>query len=136
MDNLVSDAYLQAMFARTFTMLAILAIAVVTTMTTTHAARMSAGSDHAVHVAEMTQAPHGYEVSCDGDRHCGSVDAEMCEFVCAGLSVFLPSPDGDTGQGGTPVSHELPSEHAHVSRTPGLNERPPKPLSPLIASGP
>lgn len=127
MDNLVSDAYLRTMFARTFTMLAILAIAVVTTMTSTHAARMSAGSDHAVHVADMMQAPHGDEVSCDGDQHCGSVDAEMCEFVCVGLLVFLPSPDADTGQSGTPVSHELPSQEFHADRAPGLNERPPKP---------
>ncbi|WP_238991859.1 hypothetical protein [Gemmobacter caeruleus] len=115
------------MFARAVTMLAILAIAVVTTMTSAHAARMSAVPDHAVHVAEMMQAPHGGEASCDGDQHCGSADAGMCEFVCTGLSVFLPSPSGDACHRCSRVSHDRPSAEHHASRAPRLNERPPKP---------
>lgn len=126
MDNPVSDAYLRRMLARAVTMLAILAIAVVTTMTSAHAARMSAVPDHAVHVAEMMQAPHGGEASCDGDQHCGSADAGMCEFVCTGLSVFLPSPSSGAGHSCSPVSHDRPSEELHASRAPGLSERPPK----------
>ena len=125
MDNLVSDAYLRHMFARAVTMLAILAITVVTTMTSAHAARMSSVPDHALHVAEMMQAPHTGEASCDGDQDCGSADTGMCELVCTGLSVFLPSPGGDADYRCTRVSHERPSEERHASRAPGLNERPP-----------
>jgi len=127
MDNPVSDAYLSRMFARVVTMLAILAIAVVTTLTLAHAARLSVVPDHAVHVAEMMQASHVTEASCDGDQRCGSTDAGMCEFVCTGLSIFLPSASGDAGFGYSPVSHGRPSEDIHVSRAPSLNERPPKP---------
>lgn len=126
MDNPVSDAYLRRMFARAVTMLAILAIAVVTTLTSAHAARVGAVPDHAVHVAEMVQASHGAEASCDGDRHCGSADVAMCEFVCTGLSVFLPSASDDAGHSCSTVSHDQPSEALHASRAPGLSERPPK----------
>ena len=55
MDIPVSSAYLSGMFARLVTMLAVLAIAVMTTVTSAHAARMSAEPDHAVHVGEMMQ---------------------------------------------------------------------------------
>jgi hypothetical protein len=133
MDNPVRDAYLRRMFARAVTMLAILAIALVTTLTLAHAARMSVTPDHTMHVdhvlhvAEMMQAPHSGEASCDGDRHCGSVDAGICEFVCTGVSVFLPSPSGDACHRCSRVSHDRPSAEHHASRAPRLNERPPKP---------
>jgi hypothetical protein len=126
MDILVSSAYLCSMLARLITMFAILAITVVTTVTPAHAARMSVEPDHSMHVGEMTHASVSSELSCDGDRHCGSADAEMCEFVCAGLSAFLTSPGGDAGQQHESVSHDFPSEAGHVSRAPGLNERPPR----------
>lgn len=128
MDNPVSDAYLPSMFARFVTMLAIVAITFVTTVTSAHAARMSmsAAPDHSVHVGEMMQAPDNSELSCDGEQHCGSADAGMCEFVCAGLSVFLPSPSGDADHGYSPAGHDLPSGAILASQAPGLNERPPK----------
>lgn len=126
MDNPVSDAYLRRMFARAVTMLAVLAIAVVTTLTSAHAARVGAAPDHAVHVTEMMQVSHGGQAACDGDQHCGSVDAGMCEFACTGLSVFLPSSGSDAGHSSSSVSHERPSEEDLASRAPGLNERPPK----------
>jgi hypothetical protein len=125
-DNRLSDAYLRRMLTRVVTMLAILAIAVVTSLTPSHAARVSAVPDHAVHVAEMMQAPQGGEASCAGDQHCGPADAEMCKFICMGLSVFLPSPSGDAYHSCSRVSHDRPSAEHHASRAPGLNERPPK----------
>lgn len=126
MDNPVSDAYLHSMFARLVTMLAILAIAVATTVTSAHAARMSVEPDHAVHVGEMMQAPDNSELSCDGEQHCGSADTGLCEFVCAGLSAFLTPPSGEAGQDYGPASHDLPSGAIRASRAPGLDERPPK----------
>lgn len=128
MDILVSNAYLWNMIARVITMLAIFAITVVTTVTSAHAARMSmnSGVDHAMHVADMMHAPVIADLGCDAGRHCGSTDAEMCEFVCAGLSGFLTSAGGEAGHAHGISSHDFPSDAIHVSRAPGLNERPPK----------
>ena len=128
MDILVSNAYLCSMIARVITMLAILAITVVTTVTSAHATRMSmnSGVDHAMHVADIMhpQVIAGHD--CDAGEHCGSADAEMCEFVCAGLSPFLTSAGGDAGDTHGTASHDVPSEAIHISLAPGLNERPPK----------
>jgi hypothetical protein len=50
----------------------------------------------------------------------------MCEFVCAGLSVFLTMPGVEGGHAFGSADHDFPAEAIHVSRAPGLNERPPK----------
>lgn len=128
MDILVSNAYLCSMLERVVTMLAILAITVVTTVTSAHATRMSmnSGVDHSMHVADMMHPQVIAGPDCDAGEHCGPADAEMCEFVCAGLSAFLPFPSAETGQEYTPSRHDFPTEAIHISRAPGLNERPPK----------
>lgn len=128
MDILVSNAYLYSMFARLVTMLAILAITVVTTVTSAHAARMSmtSGGDHAMHVADMMHTPVMAGLGCDGGEHCGSADAGLCEFVCTGISAFLTSTGGEAGGAHGAAGHDFPSAAIHVSRAPGLNERPPK----------
>lgn len=90
MDILVSNAYVPGMFARVLSILAILAIAVVTTVGAAHAARMDGmQADHAAHLGAMMHEPADAHPSCDDGQHCGSADAAICEFVCAGLSVFL-----------------------------------------------
>src|SRR6056297_1360388 len=116
------------MFTRFVTMLAVLAITVVTTVTSAHAARMSisSGPDHATHVAEMMHSADIANLDCDAGQHCGSADSGMCDFVCTGLATFLTSPGGAAGHAHGPASHDFPSEAIHVSRAPGLNERPPK----------
>lgn len=116
------------MIARLVTMLAILAITVVTTVASVHAARMSIkfSPEHAIHVGEMMHSPGLAQPVCEGEQHCGSADAGMCEFVCAGLSAFLTSPVGEAGHAYGPVSHDFPFEASHVGHPPGLNERPPK----------
>ncbi|PKP84706.1 MAG: hypothetical protein CVT80_06665 [Alphaproteobacteria bacterium HGW-Alphaproteobacteria-2] len=126
MDNPVSDAYLYLMFARVVALLFILAIAGGTTATSAHAARMSPGPDHAVHLGEPLHATKDGEHSCADQHHCGAADAEMCEFVCAGLAVFLTSPGREAGHEDGPSRHYVPSEEIQASRAPGLNERPPK----------
>jgi hypothetical protein len=128
MDILVSNAYLCTMLARVITMLAILAISVVTTVTSAHATRMSmnSGVDHAMHVADMMHPQVIGDLDRDAGGHCGSADAAMCEFVCAGLSAFLTSAGGEAGHVHAAANHAFPSEAIHVSRAPGLNERPPK----------
>ena len=126
MDIPLSDAYLHSMFARIVSMFAVIAITAVTTVTSAHAVRMSVDPDHAVQVGETVQALHNSVLSCDGERHCGSADAGMCEFVCAGLSAFLTSTSEEAGHEYAPTSHDFPSGAIHVSRVPALNERPPK----------
>ncbi|KMK64147.1 hypothetical protein [Puniceibacterium sp. IMCC21224] len=128
MDILVSNAYLCSMIERVITMLAILAITVVTTVTSAHATRMSmnSGVDHARHVADMMHSPVIASPDCAAGEHCGQADAEMCAFVCAGLSAFLTSAGGEAGHAHGAASHDVASEAIHVSRAPGLNERPPK----------
>lgn len=126
MDITVRNAYVHVMFGRFVTILAMLAIAVVTTMTPAHTARMSAGLDHAVHVSEMMHVTPDGEHSCTDQLHCGAAETSMCEFVCAGLSAFLPFPSAETGQEYAPSRHDFPAEAIHVSRAPGMNERPPK----------
>lgn len=115
------------MVGRFVTMLALLAIAVVTTMTPAHTARMSAGQDHAVHVREMMHlTDDGKERSCADQLHCGTADTGMCEFVCADFTAFLPFPSAKTGQEYVPSRHDFPPEASNDGRAPGLNDRPPK----------
>ncbi|MFC7066192.1 hypothetical protein [Brucella rhizosphaerae] len=122
----MTSAYLSGMFSRLVTMLAVLAIAVMTTVTSAHAARLSAEPDHSMHVGEMMQVAYGSEHSCDGEQHCGSIDTGSCELLCAGLSVFLTSPSDSSGSDYAPASHDLPTGAVLAGRAPGLNERPPK----------
>lgn len=121
----MSSIYRPGMFARLVTMLAILAIAVMTTMTFAHAAGLSAEPDHAVHVSEMMQAMNS-EHSCDHEQPCASAQVGACEVLCAGLSVFVPSPGGEALRDYGLANQDLPSATIPASRAPGLNKRPPK----------
>ncbi|SMD01285.1 hypothetical protein [Primorskyibacter flagellatus] len=126
MDILVSNVYLCRMFARFITMLAIFALTVIATVASAHAARMSVVPDQAMHVGEMTYTSGNNELSCDGEQHCGSADAGMCDVVCTSLSAFLTSPGEQAAHEYGPVTHDIPSGVIHASRAPGLDERPPK----------
>lgn len=126
MDIRLSSAYLRGMFARLVAMLAVLAVTVVATVASAHAARMSVEPDPAVHVGETMQAPDNGELSCDGEQHCGSADAGLCEFVCVGLSAPVSPPGGEAGHDYRPASHDLPTGATLASRVPGLSERPPR----------
>ena len=64
MDIPVTSAYLSGMFSRLVTMLAVLAIAVMTTVTSAHAARLSAEPDHSMHVGEMMRM--GADITIQG----------------------------------------------------------------------
>ncbi|MDR5653967.1 hypothetical protein [Ruixingdingia sedimenti] len=114
------------MFSRLLAMLAVLAIAVMTTVTAGHAARQGADPDHTMHVSNTMQVDAGHTESCDGGRHCGSGDVASCEILCAGVSVFLTSLSEGSGSNFAHVSHDLSAAENVASRVPGLNERPPK----------
>lgn len=129
MDIRVRNVYFWGMIARLVAMLAILAIAVVTTAAPAHAARMGMGSgmDRAMHVGDAMRSADSAGLACDAGQPCGSADAGMCGFACTALSAILTSPGGPAGQVHGPVSHGLPADATHASRVPGLNERPPQP---------
>lgn len=128
MDIPASAAYLANMLGRLVAMLAILAITVVTTVTSFHAARMSMGpaSDHAAHMGEIMHSADRAQPDCDGEQHCGSANAEMCAFVCAGLPAFLPPSGAATGHSRGHARHDFPPETSLVGRAPALHERPPQ----------
>lgn len=126
MDNPARAAYRLAMFARVVTLLATLVIAAVTTATSAHAARMSIGPDHAGHGGMMMQAAQHNEPLCSDEPACGTADAGLCEFVCAGLTAFLPLQNSNARHDCMPETHELPGETIFASLTPGFDERPPK----------
>lgn len=114
------------MIGRFVTMFALLAIAVVTTMTLAHTARMSVGQDYGIHANEMMHVTYVGERSCADQLTCGTADTGMCEFVCAGFTAFLPFPSAKTGQEYLPSQYIFPPEAIRDGWTPGLNERPPK----------
>ncbi|WP_203566219.1 hypothetical protein [Aurantimonas aggregata] len=105
--------------------LAMLAIAVVTTMTPAHAARIIAGLDHAIHVSETMHVTDDGGRSCADQLHCGAAGTGMCEFVCASFTAFLQFPSAEIEQEYVP-SRCVFTPEASVGRAPGLNERPPK----------
>lgn len=125
MDRPEWEAYIGIMFSRIVTIIAMLALAVVTTVTSAHASRMSGGANGAVRAIEMMQA-HGNTLHCVETDSCNSADAEICAFVCAGLSVYLLVPIADAGRNAAPDSHDLSYGAALMSRIPRLSERPPK----------
>lgn len=126
-DIPVGSAYLSSMFARVVSMLAIVAVTVMTMVFSAHAARMSIMPDQAVHVNKMMNSAAGAEPACSSE-HCGSsdIDTGTCELVCIGFSLFLISPSGGSGSQYTPTTYVLPPDASISGRAPGLNERPPK----------
>lgn len=114
------------MLARLVSLFAILAIAVVTTISAAHAARMDGLlGDHTLHAGAMHASADAHP-SCDDGRHCGSADASVCRLVCKGLSVLLAMPAVVAEHAFGSADQEPSAEAIHVSHIPGLNERPPR----------
>lgn len=127
MDILVIHAYVSGMFARVLSILTVLAIAVVTMISTAHAARMDGMQvDHAAHLDGMMHVAADAHPSCDDGQHSGSAEVAICAFVCAGLSALLTLPGVEGGHAFGSADHDVPTEVIQVGRVPGLNERPPK----------
>ena len=116
------------MFARTVAIFAFLAMIFVTTVASAHAAgmTMTAAPDHGMQSGDMIE---GHDMGLpffDGKNICGSSDAGKCAFACAGVSVFLVSPNIETGPELIVAKREPLSSARHDSRPPELNERPPR----------
>lgn len=126
MDNSADRSYLSSMRAHAITMLAIIAVAIVTALTAAHAVRMGGANYQTVHVAQPMPAGDHKASSCDDRPFCGSTDDASCMFVCANLSVFLTAAAGQAQDIHARRRHGPPSPETLVSRAPGLTERPPR----------
>lgn len=125
LDIFESSIYTYGMFARLVTMLAMFAIVVMTTVTSAHAAGLDAEPHHAVSVSELMQTADT-QLSCEQEQPCAPDHAGACEILCAGLSVFVPSPSGNAIRGYGFASQDLPSTTIPASLAPSTNERPPE----------
>ena len=114
------------MISRIVTMIAALAFAVVSAATAAHAVRMGVAIDQPVHMGEMAMTGTEHGAHCGDDQHCGSADAGVCAFVCAGLSVVMPIERDDTGLAHLADEHDTVVGSNSHGLPPGLNERPPK----------
>jgi hypothetical protein len=126
MDSFAKWSYVHIMLTRAFSLLALLAIVVVTTLAPAHAARMSAASDHETHAEMMMHAAAVDAESCHDQQACSDADAASCEVVCAGLTVFPALQNGEDEQDVAPFRHDTTSGTFFAGLSPGLNERPPK----------
>ena len=107
----------------------VLALALVTTVGAAHAAGMK-GMDHDIRsetksVAELQSLTDGHPC-CDADHPHGQVRDGLCDFVCAGLSVVMQSPEAVAAPAFAAARHHLPAGTIHTGRMPALNERPPR----------
>ena len=127
MDSQATGRYVLVMFARAITLLAVLAVVLSTTVAPSHAASMSAEANHAFHAEMMIHMEAGDAHGCAGEAACGEADAGLCVFVCAGLTAFAPVPVAEAARSADPSRHHFPTETSVESRSPELNERPPKP---------
>lgn len=115
------------MYARVLALLAILSIAVVTTVGAGMGARMfGMQADHPIHLAGLAQPAADGHACCDGDERGGPSDAGIHELVCAGLAMFLPCPGGTADRVRAHASHDLPVDVIGFGRSPGPNARPPE----------
>lgn len=115
------------MYGRLVSLLAVLAMIVVTMMAPVHGARVGALSDHSGHSVAMAHAADDGGMSCADPQDCAASDARTCASVCAGLAVVLTLPAAQLGQAVIRPRHALPAAAIRNSRAPALQDRPPKP---------
>lgn len=127
MDIFASDAHLVIMLARVLTLLAVFAIVLVTTAAAGHATRMADGhGDPSMTSAMPIHGMAGGHDCCDTDQPQGAAQDGLCDVACAGLPAILATLAPEAAPAFAPARHALPAEGSPVSRSPGLNERPPK----------
>lgn len=125
MDKFGRPPYFLPMLARVVAFLAALSFAVVTAMSTVHAARVSLDEAVAGHSDHMITAAET-DTACGASLQCSSGDASRCAAACAGLLSFIAPTQGDTFVDHFSTQEVLPVDTASPSHTPGLNERPPR----------
>lgn len=115
------------MFTRLVSLLATLALVLLTTLSAAHASGMSAeASAHALAVDMEMHAPAAADKSCAQGAPCGKADRAMCEVVCAGTMLFLAPGCGALAGMLEPARHDRRADAVPASHTPGSIERPPR----------
>lgn len=126
MDNPGRSTYVSGMIHRLVTLLAALAIAVVSTAALAHAAQMSDVPDFGVNAVEMMQAEDSGAMSCGGDQHCGAAMAGFCAFASVGLTGIVVLHDAQADFACHAIRHTVPTGMALSGAVPAQAERPPQ----------
>ena len=126
MDNPGCSTYVSGMIHRLVTLLAALAIAVISTAALAHAAQMSDVPDFGVHAVGMVQAEDIGAMSCGGDQHCGSAMGGLCAFASVGLTGIVTPPDVQADFACHSIRHTGPTGMVLSGAVPARAERPPK----------
>ncbi len=115
------------MFGRVIAFLAVLSLAVVTAMTTAHAARATLDDTVvAAHASHMTAKADTGSSACGEKSACASGDAGKCATACAGLLSYIAPIQGGTFENDSATMRVRPVAMATLGHSPGLNEQPPK----------
>jgi len=114
------------MIHRLVSLLAALAIAVVTTAAFAHVARMSDVPDLGRHAVEMVQAEDIGSMACGGNQHCGAAMAGFCAFASVGLTGIVKPPDAQADLACHAIRHSAPTGMVLSGAVPAQAERPPQ----------
>ncbi len=115
------------MFTRLVSLLATLALVLLTTLSAAHASGMNAQASVHARAAEMEMHATGAaDGSCAERAPCGKADRAMCEVVCAGTMLFLAPGCGALAGMLEPARHDRRADAVPASHTPGSIERPPR----------
>jgi len=120
------------MIHRLVTVLAALAIAVVSTVALAHAAQMSDVPDFGMHAVEMVQVEAIGAISCGGDQHCGAAMAGFCAFASVGLTGIVVPHDAQADLACHSIRQAVPTGMVLSGAVPAQAERPPQSSSRLI----
>lgn len=128
MDKPAFKAYPQRMIARAISLLAILAVTIMTAVSSGHAAQMqnAVSPDHSRQMDSSAGEVVLQKLGCENMLSRDHDDAERCEQVCAGLTALLIPTGGEAGNIPGSSITALPSKSIHISRAPKLETHPPK----------
>lgn len=113
------------MLARFVSLLAALAVVVLTSVTAAHVPTASASADISGHTGETGQIAASHQHDCESQLPCASPDSAACEMLCAGILALLPQ-SADQSEGiQVAAIHDRTTVMTNAGRVPGLQERPP-----------
>lgn len=116
------------MLNRFVAILAMLAVTLVTTAASAHAARMnmSDGSDHMMQAGGMMHSVSLAQPDDQGEQDSDLADVAMCDFVCSGISIGLAPPVVGAALAYRPAPFDLSMSEILVGQSPDLKGHPPK----------
>jgi len=128
-DRPACQPYLEGMLRRFVTLLAVVAIAIVSVATVAHAARVPADPGMAQDHVMAAAAADAHDCCPDTPTRQPAHDA-LCALACAGLVGNLPVDPDHPARAEAPVQRSLLSAVLSRGLSPGSDERPPR--APLL----